>query len=232
MCLILQSLLGVENLISEELSTLSTLKKLTSLELGDCAKMTEEVINAATSLQDLKSLRLEKAHGVGTVLGELRFLQLEKLELVDVVLKEGFGDGLVKLKSLKKVLLIPQYKDEVRFIRKSNIIKHVLSKNELFQVATINAEIVDSVPSTKGLSHFFLGLTNEWLHSMSSLTAATGKGGSGKDSFPIMVGGTCEMFSLSKLFKTLSVAMPDSRVKVLKMPQNAMGKQFIDSLIK
>ncbi len=106
-----------------------------------------------------------------------------------------------------------------------------------FQVATINAEIVDSIPSMSGLTHFFLGLTNEWLQSMSTLVAAVNASGGGagstkKDSFPIMVGGTCEMFSLSKLFKTLSSAMPDCHVKILKMSQIATGKQFIENLLR
>ena len=36
------------------------------------------------------------------------------MELIDVQLKEGFGEGLVKMQSLKKLLVIPVYKDEVR----------------------------------------------------------------------------------------------------------------------
>ena len=41
------------------------------------------------------------------------------------------------------------------------------------QVAAINAEIVDSAMAMKTLTHFFLGLTNEWLESMSSIIAAS-----------------------------------------------------------
>ena len=39
---------------------------------------------------------------------------LQNLELIDVQLSEGFGDGLVKMQALKKLLVIPVYKDEVR----------------------------------------------------------------------------------------------------------------------
>jgi hypothetical protein len=39
---------------------------------------------------------------------------LENFELIDFELKIGFGVGFVKLKMLKKVLLIPTYKEEVR----------------------------------------------------------------------------------------------------------------------
>lgn len=98
-----------------DLAVLPTLTRLSILELGDCSTVpTDDLLRAATSLSELTSLRLERARGVGAALGELRFLAaLEKLELVDVALREGFGDGLVKLVSLRRVLLIPQYKDEV-----------------------------------------------------------------------------------------------------------------------
>ena len=43
------------------------------------------------------------------------FQALENLELIDVQLREGFGEGLVKMQSLKKLLVIPVYKDEVRY---------------------------------------------------------------------------------------------------------------------
>ena len=62
-----------------------------------------------------------------------------------------------------------------------------------FQVAAINAEIVDSAMAMKTLTHFFLGLTNEWLESMSTMLDAdkadgSSQGGSApKDSFPIQV---------------------------------------------
>jgi hypothetical protein len=90
------------------------------------------------------------------------------------------------------------------------------------------------------LTHFFLGLTNEWLESMNSIIAGGGGGGattdnaSGvpKDSFPIQVKGICEMYSLSKLFKTLSLAMPNTKVKILKMSKQATTKQFLESLTR
>ena len=42
--------------------------------------------------------------------------------------------------------------------------------------------------------------------------------------------GVCEMYSLSKLFKTLSAAMPSTKVKILKMSKQATTKQFLDNL--
>ena len=63
------------------------------------------------------------------------------------------------------------------------------------QVAAINAEIVDSAMAMKTLTHFFLGLTNEWLESMSAILQQDGNEGgktdgssaAPKDSFPIQV---------------------------------------------
>ena len=83
-----------------------------------------------------------------------------------------------------------------------------MCRSLLPQVAAINAEIVDSAMAMKTLTHFFLGLTNEWLESMSSIIAASSSSASGnadgsegktdntqgnaataapKDSFPIQV---------------------------------------------
>jgi len=55
---------------------------------------------------------------------------LENLELIDFELKIGFGAGFVKLKMLKKVLLIPTYKEEVRLFNfnTGNVVMGVASK--------------------------------------------------------------------------------------------------------
>lgn len=92
------------------------------------------------------------------------------------------------------------------------------------QVASINSEILDSALSMSQLTHFYLGLTTEWLNSMKTLMDSSSQ----KDSFPILVKGVCEMYSLSKLFKALQTALPNSTVKVLKMKQQSTTKQFID----
>ena len=58
-------------------------------------------------------LRLERGR-IGEEIGVLEKLEnLQNLELIDFELKVGFGQGFVKLKSLKKILLIPTYKEEV-----------------------------------------------------------------------------------------------------------------------
>lgn len=112
-----QSLLSLDRLTPPDLEHISSLSNLEHLELGDCADLSlnssSTFLNKFASLKSLSSLRLEGAH-LGNNLGDLRWLtKLEVLELIDVHLKEGFGDGLVKLQTIKYLLLIPDYKDEV-----------------------------------------------------------------------------------------------------------------------
>jgi len=61
----------------------------------------------------ISRLRLERGQ-IGEEIGVLdRLEHFQNLELIDFELKVGFGAGFVKLQMLKKVLLIPAYKDEV-----------------------------------------------------------------------------------------------------------------------
>ena len=96
--------------------------------------------------------------------------------------------------------------------------------------------MVDSVLSMAELNLFILGLTNEWLESMNSLLrGSVGPANDAssrqptRDNFPILVNGVCEMFSLKKLYKTLTDALPSAQVKILKMPQSASTKQSINA---
>ena len=140
---------------------------------------------------------------------------------------------MVRIQSLKKLLLIPNYSDEVQRLVLCCISFDFLKLELQFQVASVNSEIVDTVMSMSKLTHFYLGLTTEWLESMSSLLAMGNTSPSAqKDSFPINVNGTVDMYSLGKLSRTLATALPTSKVKILKMKRNSVGKQFLDSLIR
>ena len=97
-------------------------------------------------------------------------------------------------------------------------------------MANINAEAMDSFLSLKNLTHFFFGLKTEWLELMNDLLTRKDSSLSPKDSFPIVVNGHVEMYTLSKLYKTLLTAMPDAhKVKILKMPKTATRKQYIST---
>ena len=98
-----------------------------------------------------------------------------------------------------------------------------------FQVATINAEAVDAFLSLKNITHFWFGLKTEWLDSMNALVSNK-YGSTSKDSFPISINGVVEMYTLTKLYKTLLTAMPNAkRVKILKMSKSATKKQYIST---
>ena len=99
-----------------------------------------------------------------------------------------------------------------------------------FQVAAINTEAVDAFMSLSNLTHFYFGLITEWLDSMNALMSKEGTPQS-KDSFPILVNGVVEMYTLSKLYKTLQTAFfRAQRVKILKMPKTAAKKQYIATM--
>ena len=97
-------------------------------------------------------------------------------------------------------------------------------------MAAINTEAVDAFMSLSNLTHFYFGLITEWLDSMNALMSKEGTPQS-KDSFPILVNGVVEMYTLSKLYKTLQTAFfRAQRVKILKMPKSAAKKQYIATM--
>lgn len=97
-------------------------------------------------------------------------------------------------------------------------------------MAAINAEAVDAFLSLAHLTHFYLGIKIEWLETMNALFQSN-KDGHSKDAFPILVNGVCEMYTLTKLYKTLLTALPNAqKVKILKMPKSATKKQYIATL--
>ena len=92
-------------------------------------------------------------------------------------------------------------------------------------MAAINAELSNAMLSMNQLSVFYLGLTSEWLDSISGVLS---KEKGAKDSFPILVNDHIEMYTLSKLYKTLTGYMPNAqKVKILKMPKSATTKTNI-----
>jgi hypothetical protein len=111
-----QSLLGLDEITCSDVDHLTSLINLRHLELGDCNLAPPSLLQSLSGLKLLTKLRIERIH-LGINLSELRWLHsLHSLELIDVQLKEGFGDGLVKMLSLNKLLIIPVYKDEVNII--------------------------------------------------------------------------------------------------------------------
>jgi hypothetical protein len=75
------------------------------------------------------------------------------------------------------------------------------------------------------VTHFFLGLTNEWLES----TNGTGKAAVG--CVAVNVKGKAEHLTLPKFSKLLVTSLPKAnRVKILKMSKKATVKQYLNNL--
>jgi len=198
------SLLSLKIISVDNLVSITQLRELHQLELGNCDNL--EPLHLFLKLSELKSLRylrLERGR-FNEHVGALNDIKsLTDLELIDFEMMHGCGKGLVSLQGIRKFLLIPTYKDEV---------------------ATINAEAVDAFLSLKNITHFWFGLKTEWLESMNALVS------NNKDSFPIYINGVVEMYTLTKLYKTLLTAMPNAkRVKILKMSKSATKKQYIST---
>lgn len=110
------ALLSVDNLSQHHLQAICTnLKKLTSLELGNCDAIQPQNLFEIISgnLPNLNYLRLERGK-FDEHIGDLSSMSmLSTLELIDFEMVRGFGEGMIKLQNVHKFLLIPSYKDEV-----------------------------------------------------------------------------------------------------------------------
>jgi len=204
------SLLTLDGLAGSDFDVFGSLVNLESLELGDCSQAPDSLFDALSKLPKLERLRLEKG-AVGGMIAKLACLEkLLVLELIDFQVELGFQEGVKTLTQVKKLLLIPTYRDEV---------------------AAVNAEIVDGI--TKDMRHltvFCLGVTNEWLEAMAAAVGGGKKGAQEKDCFPIVRSGKADLISLPALYRLMCREMPKTKVKVLKMSAQATCKQFISIL--
>lgn len=204
------SLLTLDGLAGSDFDVFGTLIHLETLELGDCSQAPSSIFTTLSQLPKLERLRLEKG-SVGREIGKLTGLEkLRVIELIDFQVELGFQEGVKTLAQVKKLLLIPTYRDEV---------------------AAVNAEIVDGI--TKDMRHltvFCLGVTNEWLEAMAAAVGGGKKTTQEKDCFPIVRGGKADLISLPALYRLMCREMPKTKVKVLKMSAQATCKQFISIL--
>ena len=204
------SLVSLDCINFKHLDVIANFKNLEVLELGDCTLLQgSDLFSKLIPLSGhLKELRLERSI-VDSDIGTLEhFEKLVSLELIDVELKAGFGQGLVKLWKISKLMLIPTYKDNI---------------------GKINSEIVDSVLRLTGLTLFVLGLTNEWLVSVWYQDKPNSNNTKGVENFPIYVNGGIKLIPLQKLFKVLAGALPSAQVRILKMPASDTTKQTISN---
>ncbi len=109
------ALLSLKCLTLDDLKNITELTNLEHLELGNCSQIkAADIFEVLSSMTNLRSLRLERGK-MNESIGALATLpNLEQLELIDFELVQDFSSGFVKLQNVKKLLLIPVYKDEVR----------------------------------------------------------------------------------------------------------------------
>ena len=141
------SLLTVTGLSEADYDCIGMLNNLEQVELGDCTGAPITLFKTLSDLPKLMKIRLEKG-SVGDNISKLqRGDNLRQLELIDFHVQMGFKEGLKGLNNVRKLLIIPHYKDEV---------------------AASNTEILEGITShLKHLESFYLGVTNEWLQAMS-----------------------------------------------------------------
>ena len=116
-------MLSLKNLQVEDLRMISQLRELTDLELGNCDLIPPSQLFATLAqLPKLKYLRLEKGR-FDEHIGQLAHLpHLNDLELIEFEMVQGFREGLINLQNIRKLLLIPTYKDEVSYVYFSTFI--------------------------------------------------------------------------------------------------------------
>lgn len=208
------SLLTVTGLTEADYDCIGTLNNLEQVELGDCKDAPVTLFKTLSDLSNLTRIRLEKGIVADNISKLQRVDNLRYLELIDFIVRPGFKEGLNGMNNVKKLLIIPTYKDEV---------------------ASSNTQILDGVTThLKHLECFYLGVTNEWLQAMSMVIGESQrtKSPGERECFPLEKEGRVEYISLPGLYRKLCRDLPDSKVKVLKMSAGATCKQFIRSLDK
>ena len=108
------SLLSLKNISIDNLVSITQLRGLNQLELGNCDNL--EPLNLflrLSELKNLKYLRLERGKFNEHIASLNNLKLLTDLELIDFEMMHGCGKGLVSLQGIRKFLLIPTYKDEV-----------------------------------------------------------------------------------------------------------------------
>jgi len=209
------SLLTVTGLSDRDYDCIGRLANLEQIELGDCTDAPVTIFKTLSDLLKLERVRMEKG-AVGENISKLqRAESLYQLELIDFLVLPGFREGLNGFTNIRRLLIIPVYKDEV---------------------ARSNTEIVEGVTTKlKHLDAFYLGVTNEWLQAMAMVIGdkqQAKKAPGDRECFPLEKDDRVEYISLPGLYRKICREMPTTKVKVLKMSAGATCKQFIRSLDK
>uniref|UniRef100_A0A0K8SS68 MBD domain-containing protein n=1 Tax=Lygus hesperus TaxID=30085 RepID=A0A0K8SS68_LYGHE len=215
-------------------------ESLENLELGECVKLPEKfAVSALPKLVNLKRLRLERG-GTGCptlpILHTIASLpKLTQLELINFDIKPGFDKALSKCTNIKILLIIPTY---------------------VTQSATTNHVVMGGVSKlSASLQYFIWGLTLELLRvtdlfidqvegGKSKSGGATGRKTGAGDSIPILKplgedgsdssregsASQVDILGLPKLQRVLSTLLPQTKIKILKIPLSATWRQTVTDI--
>ncbi|KAF6211842.1 hypothetical protein GE061_012358 [Apolygus lucorum] len=215
-------------------------ESLENLELGECVKLPEKFATVALlKLVNLKRLRLERG-GTGCptlpILHTIASLpNLTQLELINFDIKPGFDKALSKCTNIKILLIIPTY---------------------VTQSATTNHVVMGGVSKlSSSLQYFIWGLTLELLRvtdlfidqvegGKSKSGGATGRKAGAGDSIPILKplgedgsdssregsASQVDILGLPKLQRVLSTLLPQTKIKILKIPLSATWRQTVTDI--
>ncbi|BET00940.1 Hypothetical protein NTJ_13756 [Nesidiocoris tenuis] len=220
-----KNLEGVENALPEGLE---------NLELGECVKISEKFATAGLAkLSKLRRLRLERGQGsncptMALVQTVSELPNLAQLELINFDIKPGFDRNIAKCSNIKVLLIIPTY---------------------VTQSATTNHVVMGGVSKlSSSLQYFIWGLTVELLKVTDLFidqveSGARGGGNAPKksgtgDSIPILKpisddrssgegASQVDILALPKLQRVLSTLLPQTKIKILKIPFSATWRQTV-----
>lgn len=240
------SLTSIKELNKLDLSVIAELSSLESLDLGECNDFKQNFgEDILAKLVNLEKLRLEKGQGDCYTFDLLKAVKdmkkLEQLELVNFDIKPGFDQALGSCSNIKKLLIIPTY------ISQSATTNHMV----LGGVLRLHKSLSHFV---WGVTLELLRVTELFVDQQSDDTKKKDKkdekrkGGasSGGDSsipvlkpVPVITDGKIdnilpahdppqvEILPLPNLQKLLLQSLPNTRVKILKIPFHATWRQSI-----
>ncbi|XP_030028265.1 uncharacterized protein LOC115445906 isoform X2 [Manduca sexta] len=225
------SLTSIKELGWRACEVVGSLPLLESLELGECT-FRAEFGAALGRLARLRRLRLERGPAAPAAPPLLRALarlpRLASLELVNVDVKVGFDDALAECTNIQRLLIIPTY---------------------VSQSATTNKQVLGGVLRLKdSLTHLMWGVTIELLRVTELFIDQCEQAGDAKkrdvgECIPVLkpvpgcklpsehqhVAGPpqVEILPLPTLQRLLSAQLPNTKLKLLRIPFHATWRQSL-----
>ncbi|XP_026469860.1 uncharacterized protein LOC113373783 isoform X3 [Ctenocephalides felis] len=232
------SITSVKELGKYGCDTIAELVELQSLELGECNDFPEDFgSNVLNKLQKLERLRLEKGQGNCHTFSILECVSklpsITQLELVNFDIKTGFDKSLALCKNIKRMLIIPTYITQsatTNHMVLSGVIKlsssltqfvwgvtlELLRVTELFVDQYENSKIKDKKPLAESIP-----VLKPVPSLLQQNEEKVEEGGNAAEAPQV------EILTLQALQKLLNGSLPQTKVRILKIPFHASWRQSI-----